>query len=345
MTIMDYEGKQQLRGIQEIHCPGNADIDIVAVHGLNGDAYSTWTSDKGNVCWLSHQDLLPKYVPNARVLTYGYNANVIPMRGRTTSADRILQHAQTLVQELVGERALEGRSEIPIIFLCHSLGGIIVKRALAYSISRTASKISHLHSMYTCTYGILFFGTPHLGSNKAHLLSNLQKMTSMTIPKKLLECDSDLVRALEEDSEVLQNITDQFAPLMSRFHIYFFWEQERTDLKYTKDYIVNEPSAAPILDDTERSGIAADHRNMVKFEGKDSPGFRTVVAAIRRYAQEAPKVITIRIADSNAILKSLEWQKASELVGNIQRQNQSQAIEASESTNFSQNSWQHTLLQ
>ena len=77
---------------------------IVAVHGLNGDAYSTWTSEKSNVCWLNQEDLLPRYVPSARVLTWGYNANVMSVKGRSTSADRVLQHAQTLIAQLVADR-------------------------------------------------------------------------------------------------------------------------------------------------------------------------------------------------------------------------------------------------
>lgn len=181
--------------------------------------------------------------------------------------------------------------------------------------SRTAAKIAHLHSIYTCTYGIIFFGTPHSGSRKAHLLASVQKIASLSIPKKVLETDSSLLRALEEDSEVLQNITDQFAPLMPRFHIFFFWEQERTDLKYTKDYIVDETSAAPILDNTERSGIAADHRNMCKFEGKDSPGFKTVIAALKRYSLGAPRMIVSRNIQADTMLKAQGWQEATELVG------------------------------
>ena len=180
--------------------------------------------------------------------------------------------------------------------------------------SRTAAKIIHLHAIYTCTYGILFFGTPHSGSRKAHLLDNLQKMASLAVPKRVFETDSSLVRALEEDSEVLQNITDQFAPLMPRFHVFFFWEQERTDLKYTKDYIVNEASAAPILDNTERCGIAADHRTMCRFESKHCPGFCTVAAALRRYGQDAPGVVQARIARESAILSAQGWHEATELV-------------------------------
>ena len=116
-------------------------------------------------------------------------------------------------------------------------------------------------------------------------------MVSLTLPKKALQTDSSLLQALQEDSEVQQNITDPFAPLLQRFRVFFFWEQERTDLKYTKDYVVSEASAAPILDDTECSGIAADHRGMCKFENRNSPGFRTVMAALRRYCQEAPEMV------------------------------------------------------
>ena len=79
---------------------------IVAVHGLNGDAMKTWTS--GNICWLNHPDLLPKYLKRARVLTWGYNANISSLAGKSTSSDRILQHAQTLIAQLHADRDVSG---------------------------------------------------------------------------------------------------------------------------------------------------------------------------------------------------------------------------------------------
>ena len=56
-------------------------------------------------------------------------------------------------------------------------------------------------------------------------------------PSKVWDTDGQLIEALQASSEILQNITDQFVPLMKRFHIYFFWEQEKTDLGTTKDYV------------------------------------------------------------------------------------------------------------
>jgi len=126
-----------------------------------------------------------------------------------------------------------------------------------------------------------------------------------------------LLSALEDGSETLQNITDQFAPLSPNFRIYFFWEQERTDLKYTKDYIVDEASAAPILDNTERSGIAADHRGICKFETSSSQGFRTVVAALQRYSRDAPEIVKARTLRAAATLNTQRWNQARELVGGV----------------------------
>jgi hypothetical protein len=81
---------------------------------------------------------------------------------------------------------------------------------------------------------------------------------------------------------------------MAEFRIYFFWEQEKTDLKYAKDYVVEGSSAAPILDNTERCGIAADHNGMCKFSYNGSQGFRTAISALRRYARDAPEAVRIR---------------------------------------------------
>jgi hypothetical protein len=192
-----------------------------------------------------------------------------------------------------------------------------VRQALAYSNSRSSEKIAHISSIFTCTYGILFFGTPHNGSSKARLLGTLQKLASVAVPQKVGQFESSLVSALEEESETLQDITDHFVPLMKNFCIYFFWEQEKTDLKYTRDYIVNQESAAPVFDNTERSGIAADHSSMVKFSENTSQGFRSVAAALDRYCEEAPDVIRRRCIQAAQAQDEERCREAMELYSSI----------------------------
>ena len=52
---------------------GERDVDVVAVHGLQGDAYKTWEHDNGSL-WL--RDFLPADVPSARIMTFGYDSTV-----------------------------------------------------------------------------------------------------------------------------------------------------------------------------------------------------------------------------------------------------------------------------
>jgi hypothetical protein len=62
-------------------------------------------------------------------------------------------------------------------------------------------------------------------------------MINVLTPSKMVDTDNQLADALHKGSEVLQNITDMFAPLMKNFRIYFSWEQEKTNLGTTLAYV------------------------------------------------------------------------------------------------------------
>lgn len=189
-----------------------------------------------------------------------------------------------------------------------------MKRALTLAAGRTSAKNSRLHLVYTCTYGILFFGTPHNGSGMARPANCFMKFASAIVPRKIVRFETSLLTGLEEDSETLQNITQDFAPMMARYHVYFFWEQLPMDLKYSKACIVNRDSAAPVIDGTGRCGIAANHRDMCKFESFYSHGFNVVVSALKRYLQEAPRVVENRIEERAKMLDDRRRNEALDLM-------------------------------
>jgi hypothetical protein len=78
---------------------------------------------------------------------------------------------------------------------------------------------------------------------------------------------------------------------------------------------VDENSAAPILDNTERAGLPYGHRGMARFESRTSPGYRLVVAALMRYSREAPDMISVRWVQAEEMLRSKRQNEAAELVG------------------------------
>jgi hypothetical protein len=98
---------------------------IVAIHGLNGHPIKTWTTHETKRFWLGDSDLLPSNLKRARILTYGYNASVAALLGKTSS-DRIMQHAQTLIAELVADR--EVRLEVQLLDEMLILGSLKTQR-------------------------------------------------------------------------------------------------------------------------------------------------------------------------------------------------------------------------
>ncbi len=263
---------------------------VVLVHGLTGHPYGTWSTDDHKVFWPA--DLLPTNVKNARILVYGYDAAVASFK-EGISKDKIHNHAETLVQRLSANRSLEDVTDRPIIFICHSLGGLVVKRALSYSFNITDAKLEQQRSIYVATYGIIFLGTPHNGSDLAKWGSFFESLASIA-PKRILDSQSQLVDALKTQSETLQNINRYFESIMTRYSMLFCHEGKPTSVKGTRQFVVDEDSAAPGFAVGERMVIEADHSHMCKFASKRSPGYEGVAEAVKRFAITAQEKVKDR---------------------------------------------------
>ena len=185
-----------------------------------------------------------------------------------------------------------------------------MKKALAHSSTQTSKNIVHLHSIFISTFAILFFGTPHNGASKSNWLVPLRGRDT---PAHIYQ--NEILSVVKKDSESLQMITAEFSPLMKQFHIFFFWEEVPTDLGNRTVFVVEESSAAPLMYNTERSGIPANHEGMVRFPSSSCSSYRTVIEALKRYCREAPKVVAGRWRQTNDLLARTRSHEASELVG------------------------------
>jgi hypothetical protein len=104
-------------------------VDIVALHGIDGTPFKTWTySNVGpdgkttDAFWL--QDFLPDVFPDSRIYTFGYNAKIFMSKG----TGNITTFATDLLENLLDIRTRREQQRRPIIFICHSMGGLVVKR-------------------------------------------------------------------------------------------------------------------------------------------------------------------------------------------------------------------------
>lgn len=285
---------------------------IVAVHGLNENHTDAWlhrSSSGSEVLWL--RDLLPKTIRAARVFSVDYDAQPSLFYGNGSVA-RLQREAETLVAQLQADRSMDCCPQRPIIFICHGLGGVLVKKALSHSSTRTNRNLEHLYSIFTSTFAVLFFGTPHMSADEANWF-----VPPRGNSPQIYQSGNgfQMHPTSENDSGALQMVTGHFTSLMKQFHIFFFWEQVPTDFGNRRAFVVDESSAAPMIDNTERSGIPATHADMAKFPGLGDSSYRTVIEALARYCHDAPPIIARRWKQALDLLSKARLNEASELIG------------------------------
>jgi len=104
----------------------------------------------------------------------------------------------------------------PIIFICHSLGGLVVKEALITSDGyKTHRRHPALGEIYGSTIGVIFMGTPHRGSVKesyGEIAANIAKL-SLRQPNK------QLLQTLKPDSHIIEKQRDDFTTVSSDMSI------------------------------------------------------------------------------------------------------------------------------
>jgi protein SERAC1 len=97
---------------------------IVFVHGLTGNRENTWAHPNG-VLW--PRDLLPEDLPSARIMTFGYDADVVGLI-KTAGSNTLRDHGKSLATDVAMLRARSGSENRPLIFVAHSLGGLVVEQ-------------------------------------------------------------------------------------------------------------------------------------------------------------------------------------------------------------------------
>ncbi|KAL9597451.1 MAG: hypothetical protein Q9219_005143 [cf. Caloplaca sp. 3 TL-2023] len=190
------------------------------------------------------ETLLPQILPDAQIFTWGYDADVggfFSSAGQST----IHQHAQSLLSDLANLRSTLELRTIPLVFVVHSLGGIIVKDALNQSSSTEGTR---LKEVVATTYGVVFLGTPHRGSSTATLGKIAYQITVLATRRPNIR----LLQGLQKHSDILDRVVDS----------------DSAKIGHARE---------------EYGTIPADHRNMTKFKGLDDVGFRRVSAQLRQW--------------------------------------------------------------
>ncbi|KAH7327155.1 ankyrin repeat-containing domain protein [Rhexocercosporidium sp. MPI-PUGE-AT-0058] len=252
-------------------------IDIIAIHGITGDAYSTWTNKDSSYFWL--RDSLPREFPGARIYSFGYRADVIFSRD-TGDFDGF---ARDLLEEIYDTRLSKEDKRRPLIFVCHSMGGIVVKKAL--NVCQIEPRYTHILSAVP---SILFLSTPHGGSDPANMLATISKVLTIPIASIFVgRSRPELISALGRNSKELYTISKEFRHHTKNLKIFSFIE-ERFTPPLNKTLVVDEVSGSMNVDTENIVRMpGCNHQTICCFENEKSEGYRKVSNKLREVVEEA----------------------------------------------------------
>ncbi|KAL9607699.1 MAG: hypothetical protein Q9167_007408, partial [Letrouitia subvulpina] len=234
--------------------------------------------------WPRHS--LPKAVPNTRIFTWGYDADIDGFRA-SASQNTVHQHAGNLLSDLSDLRTTP--EEVHYAWFDRfpaNLGGIIVKDALNQSRLIEGTRLKEITS---ATFAVLFLGTPHRGSRTASLGRIVYKTTIIATKRP----NVPLLRALEKNAETLDRIGDGFSQTMLKYKIqvYSFREEKETRKYVFFNKMVVEADSAKIGDAQEEIGsIPTNHQEMTKFSTSQDVGLKRISAQLRRWIGEVKSI-------------------------------------------------------
>ncbi|KAJ8119550.1 hypothetical protein ONZ43_g3523 [Nemania bipapillata] len=184
----------------------NHEFDCIAISGLASHPFGSWQpkgKDKGFM-WI--RDALPRALPMMRAILYGYDTTLI----RSNSFQTIGDLASSLVNHIKANGWYLADSK-RLVFLAHSLGGIVLKEAF-WMMANGDSQGQRILDRFL---GGIFFGVPSHGMEASHLLAMVRG-----------QVNEEFVDALSSSSKYLRLLDDHFAGLISTRDMHFRWAFE-----------------------------------------------------------------------------------------------------------------------
>ncbi|XP_046563458.1 protein SERAC1-like [Haliotis rubra] len=232
--------------------------DVVFVHGIMGGPFKTWrqkdvkdqdqSETQQSMCW--PKDWLARDCPNTRLLTVEYDTHVSEWYVRCP------HNRESRTVEMRGRSLMEklhkaGVGSRPVIWVGHSMGGLLVKQMLTM-----AQEDPRFQPLATQTRGLVFYSVPHRGSTLADTTSQARYLIYPSVEVQELSADSPHLKVLHD--KFLTFMKDNSVPCIS------FGETSKTSLgkNLPKVHIVPPESSNP--DVGEFYTFSENHINICK---------------------------------------------------------------------------------
>ena len=224
------------------------------------------------------EDLAPITAPCSRILAYGYDTRVRHWAAGQVSQKSLYDHARDLLLSLEALRREPEESQRPVLFIVHSLGGLVTKVALRMARDADSTQ-PNIHRIFEATTGVIFFGTPHRGADPMTVLRHLLSASATALG---FQVNKRIVSALMPDGDYLADLVEAFSVMCHQRNwcVYSFQEEYGVGGPIGKKVVEDSSSC---LDDPRierKQHISKNHMDMCRFSGMEDPGYRKVEAAI-----------------------------------------------------------------
>lgn len=180
--------------------------DILFIHGLLGAAFKTWrqqdidrhldkkASEKEEdyiQCW--PKTWLASDCPSLRIISVEYDTHLSDWKAKCP----VEAHRKSIAfrsSELLDKLKAAGIGDRPLVWVSHSMGGLLVKKMLV-----DASKNPEMDKIVNNTRGIVFYSVPHHGSQLAEYSINARYLLFPSVEVKELSKDSPALKELNDD--------------------------------------------------------------------------------------------------------------------------------------------------
>ncbi|ERE85011.1 protein SERAC1 isoform X4 [Cricetulus griseus] len=178
--------------------------DVLFIHGLMGAAFKTWRQhdskraltenvvvdeNRYTTCW--PKTWLAKDCPALRIISVEYDTSLSDWRARCPMERKSIAFRSN---ELLSKLRAAGVGDRPVIWISHSMGGLLVKKMLL-----EASRKPELSALINNTRGMIFYSVPHHGSRLAEYSVNIRYLLFPSLEVKELSKDSPALKKLQDD--------------------------------------------------------------------------------------------------------------------------------------------------
>jgi hypothetical protein len=269
------------------------------VHGLGGDSRKTWSKNHdAELFWPGLWLPFEPEICQARILSFGYNASF--RAGAPKTVSNITDFSKQLLYEMGFGKNEDGEDlgigQVPIIFVVHSMGGLVVKKA--YILGQNDDEYQHIVRSISA---IVFLATPHRGTNLAEVLNRVLKVS--------FQSPRNFISDLNKGSPALEDLNEQFRHIAPRLSIFSFYETLPTAIGPKKMMVLEKDSSILGYAKEVSRAMDADHHDVCKYASPQDSNYISLRNALKtlvcRFRSKGLGLTNSRMADESKAVKAL----------------------------------------